>query len=242
MALPLLRMHTDFFTSTIKIQVDKRLYLKDPESSELGLKIIKVGTKMIDEMGFEDFTFRKLGQEIGSNEASVYRYFESKYKFIYYLSSWYWGWMMYSLNLCTVNIQSVENRLCNALKLMTEEPKDKLIKDAFDVIRLHRIICFESDKAILNKGVDKMRHEGVFDNYKNFVAMVGEIIREHSPEYKYPRMLVTTVIEGAHFQKFFAKHLPKLTDVIGTELYMTEFYTDMVKKTLKKNDEKDNTI
>ena len=41
---------------------------------------------MIDALGFEDFTFKKLGQEIGSNESSVYRYFDSKHKLIRLIS------------------------------------------------------------------------------------------------------------------------------------------------------------
>ena len=68
--------------SNIRLQVNESLHIKDPESSELGISIIQSGIELINELGFEDFTFRKLGQKIGSNEASVYRYFESKNKFL----------------------------------------------------------------------------------------------------------------------------------------------------------------
>ncbi|NQY67845.1 MAG: TetR/AcrR family transcriptional regulator, partial [Flavobacteriales bacterium] len=81
--------------SNIAIRVNNSIYLKDPESSDLGKNILGGGIDMIDEIGFEDFTFKKLAKEIGSTEASVYRYFESKHKLLLYIISWYWSWMEY---------------------------------------------------------------------------------------------------------------------------------------------------
>ena len=63
------------------ITVNDKLYIKDPQSSELGQKIIENGIILIDEIGFENFTFRRLALKIESTEASVYRYFENKQKF-----------------------------------------------------------------------------------------------------------------------------------------------------------------
>lgn len=71
--------------STLKISVNPNVYLKNPESSELGKRIVSQGILLIDKLGFDDFTFRKLGEKIQSPEASVYRYFESKYKFLIYI-------------------------------------------------------------------------------------------------------------------------------------------------------------
>ncbi|MFT8175893.1 TetR/AcrR family transcriptional regulator, partial [Salmonella enterica] len=81
--------------SQIVISVNPKLYVKNPESSELGRKIIQQSILLIDEIGFEAFTFKKLGERIGSNESSLYRYFENKHKLLLYLTSWYWGWMEY---------------------------------------------------------------------------------------------------------------------------------------------------
>ena len=67
----------NLFTN-IKIQVNPKTYVKDPETSTLGKKIIQHSILLIDEIGFEEFTFKKLGEKIGSNESSVYRYFEKK--------------------------------------------------------------------------------------------------------------------------------------------------------------------
>ena len=83
----------------LKIQVNEKIYVKDPETSVLGRNIIKESILLIDEIGFDDFTFKKLGERIGSNESSLYRYFENKHKLLIYLSSWYWSWMEYRLIL-----------------------------------------------------------------------------------------------------------------------------------------------
>ena len=82
---------------SVNIAINNRTYLKDPVSSELGKKIIKQSIDMIHELGFEEFTFRKLGLRIASPEASVYRYFESKHKLLLYLASCYWTWMDYRI-------------------------------------------------------------------------------------------------------------------------------------------------
>ncbi|MBL7884967.1 MAG: helix-turn-helix transcriptional regulator, partial [Bacteroidia bacterium] len=97
--------------ATIKIGINENLFVKDPTSSDLGKKIIHHSTLMIEEIGFEAFTFRKLGQKIDSPEASIYRYFESKNQLLAYLISWYWGWMEYRLVFETANIASAEKRL-----------------------------------------------------------------------------------------------------------------------------------
>ena len=45
-------------------------------------------------------------------------------------------------------------------------------------------------------------------------------------------MLVSTVIEGAHHQRYFVEHLPRLTDVVVGEDAITEFYNEMVIKSI----------
>ena len=59
----------------INIATDYKLYFKDPESSDLGKRIVEHGIEMIHELGYESFTFKKLGDRIHSNESSIYRYF-----------------------------------------------------------------------------------------------------------------------------------------------------------------------
>ena len=50
-----------YLLSNLKIDINDMIYLKDPESSDLGKRIIEHSIKLIDEIGFDNFTFKKLG-------------------------------------------------------------------------------------------------------------------------------------------------------------------------------------
>jgi len=52
----------------------------------------------------------------------------------------------------------------------------------------------------------------LFKPYKDLCAVIGNMILECSPQYKYPKSLASTIIEMAHFQNFFMNNLPSLTD------------------------------
>jgi hypothetical protein len=219
--------------SNFKIQTNPNLYIKEPTSSELGKKIIANGITLIEELGFENFTFRKLGQKIDSPEASIYRYFESKNQLLAYITSWYWGWMEYRLVFETANIPSAETRFEKAIALITSSNSETLALQELDIQKVYKIIISESSKSYLTKDVDKANKEGSFHNYKQFVGRLVEIIYEINPKYKYPNMLITTIIEGAHLQVFFAEHLPRLTNKQKSSNYITTFYTNLGIQSIK---------
>jgi AcrR family transcriptional regulator len=217
----------------IGIKVNDKVFLKDPESSDLGKSILEGSIDLIDEIGFEAFTFRKLAQRIGSTEASVYRYFESKQRLLIYLTCWYWRWLDYRLVLATTNIESAEERLTRALNTLVMQVEEDSDFSHINEVKLNRIIISDSSKAYLNKHVDEENKEGFFMDYKLLVQRVSDIILEINPAYKYSHMLISTVIEGAHLQRFFADHLPRLTDVVEGEDSVTEFSTQMVFNAIK---------
>lgn len=219
--------------SSIPVMVNPAVYLKNPETSDLGRKTIARSIDLIEKIGFEGFTFRKLGKAINSPEASVYRYFESKHKLLLYLTSWYWGWMEYKLIFSLANIKSPNDRLGIAIGLLTRADETGSGFSHINISKLHRIVISDSSKAYLTKEVDNENKHGVFAGYKKIVKRVADIVMEINPEYKYPRMLVSDVIEGAHHQRFFAAHLPSLTDNHGDEDSVTSFYTNMVFKAIK---------
>jgi AcrR family transcriptional regulator len=217
----------------IGIKVNDKVFLKDPESSDLGKSILEGSIDLIDEIGFEAFTFRKLAQRIGSTEASVYRYFESKQRLLIYLTCWYWRWLDYRLVLATTNIESAEERLTRALNTLVMQVEEDSDFSHINEVKLNRIIISDSSKAYLNKHVDEENKEGFFMDYKLLVQRVSDIILEINPAYKYSHMLISTVIEGAHLQRFFADHLPRLTDVIEGEDSVTEFSIQTVFNAIK---------
>lgn len=222
----------DELLSKVSIQVNEKVYLKNPESSDLGRRILAASIAMINELGFENFTFRKLGKEISSTEASIYRYFESKHKLLLYITSWYWGWMEYKIVFGLANIASPRERLEKAIVILTEEVHAGSNFAGIDTLKLSRIVISESSKAYLTKEVDTENKEGAFAGYKKLVARLGDIVLELNPSYLYPHMLLSTVIEGAHMQRYFADHLPRLTDSVKGEDSISVFYKEMVFKTI----------
>lgn len=219
--------------SQVSLYVDDRIFLKNPESSLLGRKIISGSVDLVDEIGFENFTFRKLGQYIESTEASIYRYFESKHRLLLYLIAWYWSWMELRLLYRIANIDDPEEKLKRAIQLITEKNEVGSNFLHVDEVKLHRIVISESSKTYLTKEVDQENKEGLFKTFKQLVERISGLILEINPDYKYPHMLVSTVIEGAHHQRFFAEHLPRLTDQLTGEDSISNFYQEMVLFTIK---------
>jgi len=212
----------------ISINVNQKIYLKDPESSSLGKKILSESIHLIDEIGFDEFTFRKLATAINSTEASVYRYFENKHKLLLYLTSWYWAWMEYRLMFAITNIECPRKRLLRSVKLVTEQIQQDGNIPHINEIKLSNILVSESAKAYMTKSVVDENKIGAFSGYKQLVQRISNIIIEINPNYKYSHMLVSTIIEGSHHQRFFSEHLPKLTDSVEGEDSITCFYCDLI--------------
>ncbi len=219
--------------SNLKIQVNNKIYVKDPETSALGKKIIEHSIVLINEIGFEEFTFKKLGELIGSNESSIYRYFENKHKLLVYLSSWYWSWMEYRLVFTTNNIVDPLEKLKKAISIVTEKIVDDSKTVHINESILNKIIITEFTKTLQTKEVDTENKEGFFLIYKRVINRIVEMIHEVNPEYPFAKSLVSNIVEGALHQHFLQEHLKTITncnDVISP----TDFYINLVENTLRK--------
>jgi AcrR family transcriptional regulator len=218
--------------SNIIINVNEKLYVKNPETSELGKKIIENSILLIDEIGFENFTFKKLGEKIGSNESSIYRYFESKHKLMLYLSSWYWGWIEYKMVFTTNNIQNPMEKLKKAIMIVTEKIEDDTNTIHINEAILNKIIITEFTKTLLTKEVDQENKEGFFLVYKRVINRIIEMIIEVNPNYPFAKSLASSIVEGALHQHFLMNHLKTITNCNET-FSPSDFYTDLIEKTLK---------
>ena len=221
--------------ANIKIKVEEKVYLKDPEGSEKGRDIVKNGILLIDELGLEAFTFKKLAERINSTEATIYRYFDSKHMLLSYLISWYWNWLEYRLVFAINNISSPEDRLRIAIGILAGRSENDLEFEHIDEPTLQRIVVAESAKAYLTKAVDANNKEGFFLSYKRLCKRIAGIILEINPNYKHPASLVSTLAESAHYQKFFALHLPSLTNIQEDGSgQLEDFLTDLAFKAIEK--------
>jgi AcrR family transcriptional regulator len=221
--------------SQIQIRVSHNIYVKDPETSDLGKKIIQESIHMIDEMGLEHFTFRKLAEKLGTTESSIYRYFENKHKLLIYLISWYWGWLEYILVFNTANINDPEEQLKKAIMVLTATVRNDEFYPHINTEKLDKIVICESSKAYLTKEVDQEKKMGFFSGYDRLCHRLSEIVLKINPKYKNPHTLISTIIEGIQRQKYFSDHLPSLTDILKDGRDLTRFFTGMALILVKSN-------
>ena len=197
----------------VTFTVNEKLFLRNPETSPLGKKIIKYGIDLIHEIGFEQFTFKKLAIVVQSTEASIYRYFENKHRLLLYILNWYWSYMEFLLKFKLQNISDPKLKLTIIINLLSNELNETAGTIDYNMAALNQIIISESSKAYLVKDVNDINQEHAFQPYKNLCSKIAEIIREYNPSYQFSRSLSSTLIETSHSQYFFAKNLPKLTDI-----------------------------
>jgi AcrR family transcriptional regulator len=197
----------------ISISLNPGLYIKDPQQSELGKRIIKHSIVMIDELGFEIFNFKKLAEEMKSTEASIYRYFENKHLLLIYLVSWYWEWLNYMIQIKTFNIEDPKKKLEIILHTFVSISEENPTIDYVNESSLHRVVIAESTKVYHTKGVDEENNKGFFLNYKTIVTTVADVILEIKPDFPYPHALASNLYEMTNNHFYFADHLPRLTDI-----------------------------
>jgi len=86
----------------------------------------------------------------------------------------------------------------------------------------------ESNLASLNAKLQESTKQ-----YNEAVAEVSKLILEINPAYAYPHMLVSTCIEGVYHQRYFASHLPSLTDKANNADTIQLFYKDLIFKAIR---------
>ena len=222
-------MHT--LLSNLKININEKIYLKDPESSALGKRIVENSILLIDEIGFDAYTFKKLGTKIGSNESSIYRYFESKHKLLIYLASWYWTWLEYQLVFTTNSIENTTAKIDKAINILTRTTTVDSNFSHINEVILKRIVINEYSKSYLTKEVDNENKDGYFLVYKRLVTRLHDMILAVDSDYPYAFSLASTVIDGALHQHFLKDHFTTISDLKASDA-PTNYFKDLVFKTL----------
>ncbi|WP_276373901.1 TetR/AcrR family transcriptional regulator [Chryseolinea sp. H1M3-3] len=197
----------------IQIQLNEKLFVRDPASSDVGRSIVKQGAAMIEKMGLEEFTFKKLATKLKTNESSIYRYFENKHRMLVYLVDWYWRWIEYLVVVHINNIKDPNKKIDVILNiLMLKVDADLVGGPDMDKQILHQLVIKEASKSYLTSHVAEDNKLQLFKPYKDLCARIAGIFLEINPKYKYGRSLTSTVLEMAHYQYFFMHNLPRLTD------------------------------
>ncbi|MBC2837930.1 TetR/AcrR family transcriptional regulator [Robiginitalea sp. SC105] len=223
----------DALIRNMEVSINPRLYLKDPQSTQLGKRIVSNGIDMISAMGVEQFNFKKLGEQIGSNESSIYRYFENKHKFLIYLCSWYWGWLELRLVQETHRITEPLECLKRGIDTLTRPVEADASYGHIDEVALHEIVVNEYSKPFLTREVDQQNREGYFEIYKRLVHRLADMIRAVNPEYPFAASLSSTVLEGSLHHFFLEQHFPSLTELEGVKNH-TLFFRQLVLSAINK--------
>ena len=158
-----------------KIKLNSKLYLRDPEGTEVGKQIVRTSVIMISEMGYEQFTFKKLALEINSTEATVYRYFENKHKVLIYLLDWYWTFIEFQVIFQLNNINSPKEKIKKIIDILVWEDNAATTFTELDLQALYYIAIAEGSKTYLSKDVDENNKEMLYKPFKDLCARVASI-------------------------------------------------------------------
>lgn len=161
----------------LHIKMNEKLFLRDPELTELGKKIIQHSIILINNSGFESFNFKKLAEEIHSTEAGIYRYFENKHKLLMYITAWYWSWLEYRVMVHTLNIADPLVKLKVVIKLLATNVEDDISTSYVNESILHQIIISEGSKAYLTKHVSE-------DNKDHFLSPIKIFAQNRRHHYR----------------------------------------------------------
>ncbi len=219
----------------VKFAINEKIFLRNPESSEVGKLMVKKAIDLIYELGFEQFTFKKLAQEINSTEATIYRYFENKHRLLLYILNWYWCYMEFLVTFKLENVADKKEQLKIIVHLLTHELAESANQFDYNKKYLNQIVISESSKVYLVKDVAEINKDAVFKPYKDLCAKIAQVISSYNPKYKFPRSLSTTLIETSHHQQFFSVNLPKLTDISAQNKldFTHQFLVDLVFQVLE---------
>lgn len=194
------------------IDINDSVYLRDPMKTTLGKKLIKHAIELIMEVGFEHINFKKLASRIESTEASMYRYFESKYQLLAYLVAWYWDFMHFLVLMDVRNLTIPKDRLLQAVSTLVHSRNNIMTPDYIDQALLHMVVVENANRVYHTKNADAHNTEGYYANYKKIVGTLANMIKDIDPEFKYPIALATNIIEQSLNNEYYLDHLPSLTD------------------------------
>jgi AcrR family transcriptional regulator len=203
--------------TTEHLKIHNGLYIRDPKDTVLGRSILRNSITLIDELGFEHFTFKKLAFHIKSTEASVYRYFENKHLLLLYFYNWYWEYLYANIQTKLENENSSTEKLKIAIDGILFSIKKNPEIDFIDEDILHRIMVSQADKVLRIKEVTEENRNGFFLAYKKVVKSIADIILEIEPNFPYARILASTLMEIPNQQLYYAENLPSLTNLQHNE-------------------------
>jgi AcrR family transcriptional regulator len=197
----------------VKLILPSKPYIKEPQDSKYGRVLLENSVELMAEIGFEAFTFKKLAVKMDSSETSIYRYFENKHLLLVYLSSWYWEWLSYLISVYTLNIPDPEVKIRKMIYTLIHAETKYELASYINEKNLAEIVRKESSKSYHIHDIDKENSEGFFLSYKNLVDKMSNFAMEICGTFSYPHSLSCNLLEMINNQRYYAEHLPRLSNL-----------------------------
>lgn len=188
------------------------LALRDT-SSPMGVRILAEGLALINEIGLEAFTFKKLAERIGCTEVTVYHYFANKQRLLQYYFQVYWLWLATHCQQEGRSIKDPLARLHGDIRALCGLWPADALATQFDPSALRELVINEGSKSFMHKNVDSDNKLKLFQPYKDLCAHIATELKACAPRIKSPRSFATTLVEMAHSLEFAMHHLPALTEL-----------------------------
>lgn len=188
------------------------LTLRDT-ASPMGTRILAEGLVLMNKIGLEAFTFKKLAERMGSTEVTVYHYFANKQRLLQYYFQVYWLWLATHCQQEGRGLKDPLERLQGDIRAIAGLWPVDARAAQFDPSDLRELVINEGSKSFMHKNVDSDNKLQLFKPYKDLCGHIAIELKACSPRMKNARSFATTLVEMAHSLEFAMHHLPALTEL-----------------------------
>ena len=213
------------------IEPDPGLALRDT-ASPMGSRILAEGLVLMNDIGLEAFTFKKLAERIGCTEVTVYHYFANKQRLLQYYFQMYWLWLATHCQQEGKGLKDPVARLRGDIAAICGLWPADARAAQFDPAQLRELVISEGSKSFMHKNVDSDNKLKLFKPYKDLCAHIATEVKACSPRMRSSRSFATTLVEMAHSLEFAMHHLPALTELSEKRerKQLAAFLTDMAER------------
>jgi len=194
------------------IAPDPGLALRDT-GTPVGGRILAEGLVLMNELGLEAFTFRKLAEQAGCTEMTVYHYFANKHRLLQYYDQMYWLWLATHCQQEGRHLKDPMERLRGDITAISGIWPSDAMAGLFDPSELRELVVNEGSKSFLHKDVDADNEQKLFKPYKDLCGHIAGELKACAPRLKHTRSFATTLVDMAHSLEFAMHHLPALTEL-----------------------------
>lgn len=189
---------------------------------------------MMNDLGLEAFTFKKLTERAECTEATIYKYFPNKQRLLQYYFQLYWMWLDTHCQQEGRTFADPWTRVQGDIRALCGLWTEGAMAAQLDPVALRSLVIVEGSKSYLHRNVDEDNKLKLFQPYKDLCAHLASELKACDRKCKFPRTFATTLIEMAHSLEFAMEHLPALTELStkGDRKQLARFLIELTERYL----------